>query len=144
MEIQFKGFKAVVVLLVAAALFVGKYSMERRTLEEGAADQLKFRLRGEYLGQGLTEFDVAELADAGDEQARAQADELMSLTEIEFTEMSARGSGDDVVVRVEIRVAGGDPPDGESVRYFRMSHSTLTGWRVLREVPATSYYLKLF
>ncbi|NIR45530.1 MAG: hypothetical protein GWN99_04060, partial [Gemmatimonadetes bacterium] len=44
--------------------------------------------------------------------------------EIEFTSISARGRGDDIVVKVEVQVAGEEPPDGERVRYFKMSHST--------------------
>jgi len=47
-------------------------------------------------------------------------------------------------VKVEVQVAGKDPPDGRRVRYFRMSHSTVTGWRVRWEASAFSYYLKLF
>jgi hypothetical protein len=47
-------------------------------------------------------------------------------------------------VKIEIQVAGKDPPDGKRVRYYKMSHSTVTGWRVRRETTMLSYYLKLF
>ena len=108
MNIQLKGWKAIAALAVIAAIFGGKFLMERRTL-------------------GL---EVAE--------------ELLGLARIELPSIQARGRGDDVVVRVEIRVDGKEPPEGESVRYYRMSHSALTGWRVRRETTALSYYLKLF
>ncbi len=48
------------------------------------------------------------------------------------------------MVRVEISVAGKDPPDGKRVRYYAMSHSVVTGWYLERETTALSYYLKLF
>jgi hypothetical protein len=57
--------------------------------------------------------------------------------------MKARGTPDDLVVRVKIRVDGGRPPDGREVRYFRMRHSTITGWRMERETGALAYYLNL-
>ena len=142
MKIELKGFKAVAALLVIAAVAMGKLAMERRTLETEAAEELKFRLSSEYLGEGLADFDSVALMP--EEEARAMTDELLQRAEVEFTDISARGRGDDVVVRVEISVAGVDPPDGERVRYFRMSHSALTGWRVLRETWALSYYLKFW
>lgn len=142
MKIELKGFKAVAALLVIAAVAVGKLALERRTLQTEAADELKFRLSAEYLGEGLAEFD--SIAAMPEEEARAMTDELLQRAEVEFSDISARGSGDDVAVRVEIRVAGDDPPDGERVRYFLMSHSSLTGWRVLRETWALSYYLKFW
>ncbi len=48
------------------------------------------------------------------------------------------------MVRAEILVDGGTPPDGRSVRYFRMRHSMVTGWRMRYEAHAVSYYLKFF
>jgi hypothetical protein len=79
-----------------------------------------------------------------EEELEAKGEELLSLSDVQFTSISARGRGDDIVVKVEIRVAGQVPPDGKPVRYFRMSHSTVTGWRVRHETTALSYYLKLF
>jgi len=58
--------------------------------------------------------------------------------------VEVRGRGDDIVVKVEVQVAGKDPPDGRRVRYFRMSHSSVTGWRMRYETSALSYYLKMF
>jgi hypothetical protein len=52
----------------------------------------------------------------------------------------ARCRGD----RVEPRADGQVPPDGREVRYFRMSHSTLIGWRVRHETTAFRYYTTLF
>ncbi|UCC48518.1 MAG: hypothetical protein JSV41_13835 [Gemmatimonadota bacterium] len=141
MKIELKGWKAIAALLIIGAAIVWKFAAERSTLASEAADELKFWLRAEYLAAGMQGFDPSQLSE---EEAQARGEELLSLSEIEFTSIGARGRGDDIVVKVEVQVAGQDPPDGRRVRYFRMSHSIVTGWRVRYEATALSYYLKLF
>lgn len=141
MKLELKGWKAVAALAVVIAVLVGTFRAERSTLESEAADELKVWIRSEYLARGLHGVDPGEISD---EELQAKGEELLSLNEVELTSIAARGRGDDIVVKVEIRVAGEEPPDGKPVRYFRMSHSTVTGWRVRRETTALSYYLKLF
>lgn len=141
MKLELKGWKAVAALAVIIVILVATFRAERRTLESEAADELKVWIRSEYLARGLHGVDPGQLTE---EELQAKGEELLSLNEVQFTSISARGRGDDIVVKVEIRVSGEEPPDGKPVRYFRMSHSTVTGWRVRRETTALSYYLKLF
>jgi hypothetical protein len=141
MKIELKGWKAVAALAVIIVILVATFRAERRTLESEAADELKVWIRSEYLARGLHGVDPGQLTE---EELQAKGEELLSLNEVQFTSISARGRGDDIVVKVEIRVSGEEPPDGKPLRYFRMSHSTVTGWRVRRETTALSYYLKLF
>jgi len=141
MKIELKGWKAIAALVIIAAAIVWKFAAERSTLATEAADEIKLWLRAEYLAAGMEGFDPSQLSE---EEAQAKGEELLGLSEIEFTSIGARGRGDDIVVKVEVRVAGKDPPDGRRTRYFRMSHSTVTGWRVRWEASAFSYYLKLF
>ncbi len=141
MKIELKGWTAIAVLVVVVAVLAGKFLVERSTLESEAAEEIKFWLRGDYVSQGLQGVDPEQMTE---EELQAAGEELLGLNEIEFSSIGARGRGDDIVVRVEVQVAGADPPDGERVRYFKMSHSTVTGWRVRREATALSYYLKLF
>ena len=115
--------------------------LERSTLESGAVELIRLELRGEYSARELAGVDVSKLSEA---EMEAAAEELLALNSIALTSVSARGGGDDVIVKVEIQVAGGDPPDGKRVRYFGMSHGAVTGWRVERETTALSYYFKLF
>lgn len=136
-----KGWSAVLAIVVTTAAVVGKSMLERSTLESGAAELIKLQLRGEYSARELAGVDVSKLSEA---EMEAAAEELLALNSIALTSVSARGGGDDVIVKVEIQVAGGDPPDGKRVRYFRMSHGAVTGWRVERETTALSYYFKLF
>jgi hypothetical protein len=141
MKLELKGWKAIAALTLIIVILVATFRAERSTLESEAADELKVWIRSEYLARGLHGVDPGQLTE---EELQAKGEELLSLSEVQFTSISARGRGDDIVVKVEIRVSGEEPPDGKPVRYFRMSHSTVTGWRVRRETTALSYYLKLF
>ncbi|MGD2215440.1 MAG: hypothetical protein PVJ64_01735 [Gemmatimonadales bacterium] len=141
MKTELKGWKAVAALAVIVVVLVAMFRAERSTLETEAADELRVWIRSDYLSSGLHGVDPAQLTE---EELQAKGEELLTLSDVEFTSIGARGRGDDIVVRVEIQVAGGEPPDGKPVRYFKMSHSTVTGWRVRRETTALSYYLKLF
>lgn len=139
MKLELTGWKAIAVLAVIALVIGGKLMMERSTLATEAAEEIKLYLRGEYASQGLRDFDLDQMTEEG---AEAKAQELLKLEDIQFTSISARGRGDDVRVKLEIQVAGEDPPDGKRVRYYQLSHSVVTGWRVEREITALSYYLK--
>ena len=142
-KIRVTGWKAVMVLIVVAAFVGYRYYAVQTTLETGGADELRFWLAAEYMAQGLPALeDAIERGDAA--AAEAQALEIVARERIEFTEMSARGAPDDLAVRVRIRVDGRPPPDGQEVRYFRMRHSTVTGWRMRRELTKLGYYLTLF
>jgi hypothetical protein len=49
--------------------------------------------------------------------------------------------GGSPVVRVEFEVDG-KPTEGEdAVQYFRMSHSSFTGWQVNHKTAVWTYYL---
>jgi hypothetical protein len=61
--------------------------------------------------------------------------------DVEIVSISARGRGEKIIARAEIRVGGEEPPDGRPVRYFRMRHSMATGWTVRSETQSWSYYL---
>jgi hypothetical protein len=140
-RVELKGWKAVAALAVIAAVLAGKFLAERSTLESEAADEIKFWLRSEYLSHGMQDFDLDSMTE---QEAEARAEELLSFDDVVFTSIKARGRGDNIVVRVEVEVAGKPPPTGDPVRYFKMTHSTVTGWRVKWETTALSYYLKLF
>jgi anti-sigma-K factor RskA len=142
-KIRVTGWKAIVVLLVVAAFVGYRYYAVQTTLETAGADELRFWLSAEYMAQGLPGLE--EAVESGDAvAAEEQARELVARDRVEFTEMGARGAPDDLVVRVRIRVDGRTPPDGREVRYFRMRHSTVTGWRMRAETTKLGYYLALF
>lgn len=49
-----------------------------------------------------------------------------------------------MVVRAEFLVDDRPPAEGENVRYYRMSYTTITGWRMKQPTTALAYYLKVF
>ena len=142
-KIRVTGWKAIAVLVLAAAFVGYRYNAMRSTVATEAADELRFWLAAEYVAMGLPALEQA--LESGDSiAAELQAREIVARDRIEFPSLTARGEPDDVVLRAEILVDGRTPPDGESVRYFQMRHSTVTGWRMRREVTAVSYYLRFF
>jgi hypothetical protein len=131
------GWPAVVVIILAVGIYGLTFVVSRKSLDDEALAPIELQLRGEYTSALLPAVDPA----APDPEA---VERLKDLDELELVSVSARGSGEDVVVRVEPRIHGQVPPDGKEVRYYRMSYSTLTGWRVRHETTAFSYYTKLF
>jgi hypothetical protein len=132
--VKLTGWKAVAVLLVLAA-WVGFHYYERQvTLDTAGRDAVR-----DWVVLASQRGSLASRGAAGQLDSAA-AVELMRRSEVEIRSMRARGLGDNVVVRVELAVHGGPPPDGRAVRYFRLLHSTLTGWRVVGESKAIAYY----
>ena len=140
-KIKLTGWKAIVAILAVLAFLAYRYNAMHTTVATEAADELRFWLAAEYMAAGLPALEQA--VESGDAvAAEIQAQEILARERIEFPDLSARGSPEDVVVRAEILVDGRAPPIGKPVRYFRMEHSMVTGWRMQREVHAISYYLR--
>jgi hypothetical protein len=62
---------------------------------------------------------------------------------VEFVSLSARGWRDAMVVRSEISVNGGTPPDSQPVRYLFLTTKFDGGWMVLSESDSFRYYTAL-
>ena len=140
---QLIGWKAAAVAVVVLGFVGYRYVSLRADLPDELARELKFRLEGEYSASALRELDGVDLQSLSASSVDPRVRRVLDASQVEVVSMSARGSNP-VVVRVEIRVAGRDPPDGEPVRYYRAEHRGISGWKVKRRVSALSYYLKLF
>ncbi len=138
-QMKLTGGPAIVVIVLLTAFAVFRYSTMKSTLSTEAAEVLKTWLSARY---AAAELDRIEASGNG-LPTPEQTDALLRTAQVEIASVSARGSRDDIVVRAEIRVAGGPPPDGQSVRYYHMTHSLATGWRLKRETWKWAYYLKL-
>jgi hypothetical protein len=136
-SVTLTGWPAVGVLILVGAVYGLTFVVSRKTLDDEALAPIRLQLQGEYALAFLPAVDPA----APDPGA---VERITELDQLQLTSVSARGSGEDVVVRVEPRVSGQVPPDGSEVRYYRMSYSALTGWRVRHETTAFRYYTKLF
>lgn len=83
------------------------------------------------------------LDDSGmDAEAPAQA--LLDAGEVPIEELSARGPLDDLVVKVELAPDPRLPEGTERVRYYRMSSSSVTGWRHRGDASTLAYQLAFF
>lgn len=134
-QIKLTGAKAVVVILLVAAFMGYRFFSAMSTIETAAEEVLKFSLWGEYASRLM-----AEKPEPTEETARR----ALALDNIQFPEINGRGTPGDMVVRVRIVVDGSPPPNGRSVRYFRMEYSQLTKWRYVRETTAFAYHLNFF
>jgi hypothetical protein len=112
-------------------------------LQTEAIAAIKTELAAEYTRQLLPELQEATQTPDATSDGIVRIVDKISADNIEIVSISARGRGDDVVVRVEIEVQGQDPPDGERTRYYKMRYSSLLGWSVRHEVGKWSYYLTL-
>ncbi len=134
-NVKLTGAKAVVVILLVAGFMGYRFFSATSTIETDAAEIIKSSLWGRY-ARGL----MAENPEPTEETALR----AMALDNIQFLEINGRGTPGDMVVRVRISVDGSPPPDGRSVRYFRMEYSQLTKWRYVRETTGFAYYLNFF
>ena len=138
MQIRLTGVRALLLAIVLLGFGGWRSVTAYADLDEGAAQELSAWLKGEYARaqlRGIT--DVNTLTPAG-------VDSLLASQKVSFASIKARGKPEDMVVRAEVLVDGKPPTTGESVRYYRMSYSTITGWRMKRETFAFAYYLRLF
>lgn len=134
-ELKLTGAKAIIAIIVVVAFVGFRYVSAASSIETDAASDLKFWLRGEYTRRLMAE---------NPEPTEETAQRALALATIDFSEIRGRGTPDDLVVRVRIRVDGRPPPYGNEVRYFRMEYSLLTKWRLKHETTKWSYYLNLF
>ena len=139
--ITLQGPLAFISLLIIGAFTVFQYSDRNRTLESEAVEELKTWILAEYMRELLPR--MKEMVDhpAGREKEIGEMSRLLSRDNLQIISIEARGKGDDVAVRVEIEVDGKDPPVGGRIRYFRMNHSTMTGWSYESDIGKWGYYL---
>ncbi|MBD3242215.1 MAG: hypothetical protein GF331_16605 [Chitinivibrionales bacterium] len=140
---RISGLPAVLILVAIAAFGLWRRASMKASLNDEAAAELKGWLAARYAAEALGKHTRGGTIDAS-ELDREALDEVLRSGQVEIVSIDAKGDPDDVIVRVEIRIAGEEPPDGKSIRYYRMTHSLATGWYVRRETGKWSYRLKLF
>lgn len=139
MRIRLTGFKAALALIIVAAVVGFRLVTAHRTLSDEAKDILALEIRSEYARGYLKGLNAENITPE-------MVDSITALARVTFPKISARGSLDDAIVRAEVLIDGAPPPDGRSVRYFRMRYSSVLGWRLKsgREPTALQYYLAIF
>ena len=144
MEIQLTGWKAVAAIVIVVIAALWGVASRNATLDTEAKDVVKTWVSAEYTRKALAKnFPDGKIPD-DPELAQENIDELLAAGKISIPSIKARGGSGSLVVRVEVLVDGKTPPDGKSVRYYRMNHSHITGWTMDRESNKFMYYLALF
>jgi hypothetical protein len=129
------GWKAIPVILVVVGFGAYRFVSARQTLDTQGREELETWIAMDVIRPMLADS-TTSLAERGEA--------ILDASEVEIRELSARGPLDNLVVRVELEPNDAFPPGTELVRYYRMSHSMVTGWRHRGYATALSYYLALF
>jgi hypothetical protein len=141
---QLRGWHAIVALPLVLAFWGLQMYLHVRPVDDAMRDALRTELLNEYSGRGLK--DVARIV--AEAHAGSPVEDVQPVVErdVEFTSIAARGKmGAPVtLVRAEITVDGGPPPDGRTIRYFRMSTKFVGGgWMVVGESDSYNYFMQL-
>lgn len=131
-QIRIKGIPAVLLIIVLAAFAVFRLTQASATLDKDGREVLRQWIAAEYSRYHLARDDVTD---------EERVPFLLASDSVEFLSLSGRGRPDRTIVRVEVAPGSARPPDTPAVRYYRMEYSTITGWRLERQVSAVSYYL---
>jgi hypothetical protein len=141
---QLRGWHA----LAAIALLLGFVSLRTylriRPVDDALRDAVRTQLLNEYSGRSPR--DIARLVTEAREGLPVEQLQPVVQRDIEFTSIAGHGeiAGRPRIVRAEVTVDGGPPPDGRSVRFFRVSRKfTGDGWMVVGESDSYRYFMEL-
>jgi len=144
-NIQLKAWHAVVAIVAVIGFTGFKMYLRVRTVEDGMRDAIRLELLNEYSGRGPK--DIARLV--AEARAGLPVEPVAALVQrqVEFTSIAVRGKigGPVTLVRAEITVDGGPPPDGRSVRFFRVTRKFMEDGRmVVGETDSYRFFRELF
>lgn len=143
-NLQFRGWHVLLGVALLAGFFGLKMYMHVRSVDDGMRDAVRDELLNEYSGRGPR--DVARIVSEAREGMPVEQVQPVVQRDVEFTSIGARGKmgGALTLVRTEITVDGGPPPDGRAVRYFRVSRKFMGGgWMVVGESDSYNYFMQL-
>jgi hypothetical protein len=138
-RIEVTGWKAIVVALLV--LGVSGYRIYSRfpTVSDDGRKTLREWLVKDCTGRGVKDL-AKRVADYRAGLPVQPLDVPAETPNVEFVSLSAHGWRDAMVVRSEILVDGGPPPDGQPVRYLFLTTKFDGGWMVLSESDSFRYY----
>jgi hypothetical protein len=138
-RIELTGWKAIVVGVLILAVSGYRISTRIRTVSDEGQQALRTWLVKDYTGRGPKDL-AKRVADYRAGLPQQSLDLPAVEPNVEFVSVSAHGSRDAMVVRTEISVDGGQPPDGQPVRYLFLTTKYEGGWMVLSESDSFQYY----
>jgi hypothetical protein len=142
-SIELRGWHAVVVLAVILGVSGYRISARFPNVPSDGRDTLRKWLVDDYEGRGAAAL-KQRVADyrAGLPDRPPVAPPTVE-PQVEFISLAAHGWRDAMVVRSEVTVDSGPPPDGRPVRYLFLTTKVGGGWMVLSESDSFRYYTVL-
>ncbi len=141
---QLRGWHALVGIGALLGFMGIEMYLRIRTVDDGLRNAVRARLVNEYSGHGPK--DIARIVAQAREGSPIEPVPDVVQRDVEFTSIAAHGrlGAPAILVRAEITVDGGPPPDGRTVRYFRVTRKYMEdGWMVVGESGPYFYYKEL-
>jgi len=138
-RIELTGWKAIVVAVLVLGVAGYRFYSRFQSVSDDGRGALREWLVKDYTGRGpkaLAKRVADYRAGLPDQPLEVPAVD----PHVDFISLSAHGSRDAMVVRTEISVDGGPPPDGQPVRYLFLTTKPEGGWMVLSESDSFRYY----
>ena len=137
-RIALTGWRAIVVGVLILAVSGYRISTRIRTVSEEGQHALRTWLVKDYTGRGPKAL-AKRVADYRSGLPQQPLDLPAVEPNVDFVSLSGHGSRDAMVVRTEISVDGGPPPDGKAVRYLFLTTKYEGGWTVPSESDSFRY-----
>ena len=142
-RIELTGWKAIVAAVLFVCMFAFRVYLHVPKVPDEGREELRTWLVKDYTGRGSK--DVAQrVADYRAGKPVRSLDLPSVLPDVELVSVSAHGGRDAMVVRTEVCVDGGQPPEGQPVRYLFLTTKYEGGWMVLSESDSYRYFRALF
>jgi hypothetical protein len=142
-RIELTGWKAIIVAILILGVSGYRISARIRTVNDEGQQALRSWLVKDYTGRGPKAL-AKRVADYRAGLPDRPLELPAEMPHVDFVSLSAHGSRDAMVVRTEISVDGGPPPDGQPIRYLFLTTRPEGGWMVLSESDSFNYYEVLF
>jgi hypothetical protein len=138
-RIELTGWKAIAVAAIILAVTGYRIYTRFPTVSDDGRKALREWLVKDYTGRGPKAL-AQRVADYKAGLPDRAMPAVAELPNVEFVSVSAHGWRDAMVVRSEISVDGGPPPDGQPVRYLFLTTKYEGGWMVLSESDSFRFY----
>jgi hypothetical protein len=141
-RIELTGWKAIAVAALILAVGGVRIIMRFQTVPEEGKAVLREWLVKDYTGRGPK--DLARFVADYRAGVPVQVTDIPAVEpRVEFISLAGHGSSNIMIVRCEISVDGGGPPDGQPLRYLFLTTKPGGGWMVLSESDSFNYYTAL-
>jgi len=138
-RIELTGWKAIAAVAVFLAIAGIRISMRFPAIPEDGRETIRIWLVNDYEGRGPRA--VAQAVSGYRAGLSVDLPKRPAIEpRVEFVSLQAHGWRNAMVVRAEVTVDGGPPPDDRVVRYLFLTPKYDGGWMVLSESSEYRYY----